>query len=242
MDQDQQAILLKKTSEILLGAHDFRDLAKNAVDLVVKQLKAQGLVGAGIFRVHQNENILSAYAYSARYTNIVDRLLPAKFSDLRISLAETKNLVVRTILTNQIQQSRNLADFSHGVVSEATTDKIQKLMRAKMGITFPIETRSGRVAGAILLALKEEKLSGEQLSLFETFASQLGLAFSNTFAFEKLMHQYQQKAESETDPDDEPSIKFTLRITPRQDKRLEQLAREKGTTKAELIREFLQKI
>ncbi|OGE79051.1 MAG: hypothetical protein A2751_01165 [Candidatus Doudnabacteria bacterium RIFCSPHIGHO2_01_FULL_46_14] len=239
---DDQFILLEKVSKILLGTYNFRDLARQSVALVVKELKNQGLVAAGVFRVLASENKLSAYAYSTKYSRVIDKILPARFSELSISLAETKNLAVKAAVTDQIQQSRRLADFSSGVLADDVTNRVQRFTKTKLGIAFPIHSRSGRVAGVILFAVTEEKLSGEQMALFQTFANQLGLAFSNAIAFEKLMHQYKQKSEDVHDHDNEPSIKFTLRITPREDKRLEELARNRGITKAELIRELLDKI
>lgn len=239
---DDRAILLEKIQKLLLGTHDFRDLAKGAADLIVRESKNQGLVAAALFRVHANENKLSAYAYSTKLMRPVDKLLPKSFSDLSISLTEIKNLTVKTALTDQIQQSKKIADFSYGVLPEVVTNQVQKFIKAKQGISFPIHTRSGRVAGVILFAVTDEKISAEMLALFQTFANQLGLAFSNVFAFEKLMHQYKQKTSDVHDHDNEPSIKFTLRITPRQDKNLERMARERGKTKAELIRELLDRL
>ena len=118
---------------------------------------------------------------------------------------------------------------------------MQMLMKAKSFMSFPIATHN-RIAGAILFASSAGEIDSEQITLFETFARQLALAFSNVFAFEKLMHQYQQKFKSENDPDNIPSVKFTLRITPAEDKKLDALARARGKTKAELIREFLDRI
>src|SRR3990167_8714719 len=99
---DDQTILLKKTSEILLGTYDFKDLAHKAVDLIVKQLRGQGLAAAGVFRAHPNENLLRAYAYSSKYSKVVDKILPTRFSELSISLSDAKNLAVKTVVTDQV--------------------------------------------------------------------------------------------------------------------------------------------
>ena len=78
--------------------------------------------------------------------------------------------------------------------------------------------------------------------MFEAFVDQLGLAFFNVQAFEKLMTKYRHDAEAEflgRNEENMPSVKFTLRITPKEDKKLEQAARERGSTKAEVIRDLL---
>src|SRR3989344_1902883 len=240
MNTDNQSILLKKVTSLLVGTHDFRDLAGKAASLVTKELKEQNLVGAAIFRVHQEENSVYAYTYANKFRRLIDALLPAKFSQFNIPLSKANNLVVKTVLTDQIQQNQSLADFSKDVLPESLTDKIQKIMRAKLFISLPIRLKSGKVAGVILLGLSDIKLSVEQLVLFEAFADQLGLAFSNIMEFERLMAKYQNlTSRFLASEDSSPSVKFTLRITPKENEKLEELAREKKRTKAEIIRDFL---
>ena len=236
-----ESLLLKKITSIFLGTHDFHELARRAVDLIVKELKSQGIATAGIGRVHEKENLLSAYAYATKFRRTIDKLLPSKFNQLSVPLSRTDNLGVRTVVTGQIQQSKKMADFSRGIISDELIDKIQKIMRGRLSICFPIKIRSGKVVGMLLLVTREEKITGEQLVLFETFAEQLGLAFANTMAFEKLITRYKKEQASEINEENLPSIKFTLRITPKQNKNLDRLARERGKTKAELIREILEK-
>src|SRR3989344_1905326 len=72
MNTDKQAILLKKTTALLVGTHDFRQLARQVTDLVVKELNDQNLVGAAIFRVHENENSLYAYTYANKYHKLIE--------------------------------------------------------------------------------------------------------------------------------------------------------------------------
>lgn len=239
---DEQTLLLKKITTIFLGTHDFQQLARQAVDLIVSELNKQGVVTAAIGRMHEKDNVIYAYAYSNKYRRLIDKLLPRKFSDLNVSLDRTDNLAVRTVVANQIQQSKRVADYSRGMLPDSLTDKIQSIMKGKLCISFPIRTRSGKAAGVLLLLLKDEKMTGQQLVLFETIADQLGLAFSNVMAFEKLVEKYQQTLQKDLtslNTEDIPSIKFTLRITPKQDRNLSRLGREKGMTKAELIRDRL---
>ena len=243
MNTDKQAILLKKTTALLVGTHDFRQLARQVTDLVVKELNDQNLVGAAIFRVHENENSLYAYAYANKYHKLIDTLLPAKFSQFNISLSRTDNLVVKSVVANQIQHSKDVADFSRGVVPDVISRKIQKIMKAEMFVALPIRLKSGKAAGAVLLALSDIKLDGEQLVLFETLASQLGLAFSNILEYERLLAKYENLAgRFASAEDDKPSVKFTLRITPKENEKLESLSRERKRTKAEIIRDFLETV
>lgn len=246
MTADNQALLLQKISNILIGTRDFQRLARQAVDLIVKEFKEQNLRGAAIFRVHQQDNLLYAYDYSYKYRRVIDKLLPTKFSELNIPLTATDNLIVKTAVTNQIQQSKRIADFAHGVLADDLSDKLQRLMKVKLAITFPIRLKSGKVGGVLMFVVGQETMTGKQLVLFETFADQLGLAFSNVFAFEKVVAQYKNTLDRDLatsiTKENIPSLKFTLRISPKQNKKLERLARETGKTKAEHLRELLDKI
>lgn len=240
MAQDQ-ALLLKRTSDILIGTYDFRELAVKAVDLIVKELKEQNLIGAAIFRVHHKDQLLYAYEYATKYRRIVDKFFPVKFSQLHVPLSLTENLLVRTVATGEMTQSPKLFDFSVGSLTATVTGLIDKTLKTKLWLAFPIRTRSGKIEGVILYGLLQEKLVAEQLILFQMFADQLGLAFSNVFKFEQLMAKYNNLLHdiSHAAPDSVPDIKFTLRITSKQNKALDRLAKERGKTKAELMRDLL---
>src|SRR6185369_3910707 len=93
-----QSVLLKKVTTLFVGAHDFRKLAAQAAELVTKELKEKNLIGAAIFRVHDQENLVYAYTYANKFRRLIDPLLPVKFSQFNVSLSETGNLIVKTIL------------------------------------------------------------------------------------------------------------------------------------------------
>ncbi len=244
MPIDNQSLLLEKITGIFVGTHDFRELANQAVDLIAKELKNQHVVTVGIGRVHEKERLLHAYAYATKYRKVLDKLLPKRFSELNIALDKADNLGVKTVTTGQIQQSKRVADFSRGIFSDQLADKLQKIMKGKLSAGFPIRSRSGKTAGFLLLILDEESLTGQQMLLFQAIANQLGLAFSNVFAFEKLVQKYKNSLAGELAGRNDqhiPSVKFTLRITPQEDKKLAELARQRGKTKAEIIREVIDK-
>lgn len=238
-----QSILLEKVTNVLLGTYDFQELAKKAVSLIVKELGEINVIGAAIFRLDDTNKLVRAFAYSTRYRRTIDKLLPKNFSDLNLDLSNNENLVVATITNGQIQQSPHLSDFSKGVLPDTLTNKIQHLMKVRLIVSLPIKLKSGRTAGAILFVLREEKLTGQEIVLLQTLSNQLGLAFSNVFAFEKLLKAYKKSSnKSGDDPENIPNLKFTLRITAKENKRLENIAKERNKTKAEVIRELIDKM
>jgi|SRR3989344_3438251 len=240
-----QALLLEKTTHVLTGTYDFQKLAQQAVDLIVREQSADSLISAAIFRAYPEKNEIRAYAYSTkRFRKMVDMLLPTRFENLSGPLTWTDNLTVQTYVKNQMQHSTRLFDFCTHVLSESVASKIQKLLKVGSTLTVPIPLKSGKVAGVFMWTSPQEKVSVVELNLIQTFAHQLGLAFSNVFAFERLMHSYKNNIDGESLTKSEtrtPSVKFTLRITPKQLSMLEAKAKQTQKTKADLIRELLDK-
>ena len=63
--QKENLALLEKVTSVLLGTRDFKVLAERAVNLMTDQLKNVGVVSATIDRVHQEEKLVYAYAFSS---------------------------------------------------------------------------------------------------------------------------------------------------------------------------------
>ncbi|OGN29718.1 MAG: hypothetical protein A3A33_04475 [Candidatus Yanofskybacteria bacterium RIFCSPLOWO2_01_FULL_49_25] len=239
-----QALLLEKTSRVLTGTYDFQKLAQQACDLIYKELKHDGFVGSGLFRVRPETNELYAYAYTAPSRRLIDALLPIQFSKLHLSMNADDNLTIRTARTGQSYESARFADFSRHALPDIVVDKIQKILKLKKCVSFPIFAKSGKVAGVLLCDFSDESAVARHVPLIQTFAKQLGLSFSNIFAFERLMNSYRkEKGANEATKDEAniPSVKFTLRLTPNQIKKLESLSRDRHKTKAEVIRDVIDK-
>ncbi|MEK7583247.1 MAG: GAF domain-containing protein, partial [Patescibacteria group bacterium] len=240
-----QALLLEKTTRVLTGTYDFQKLAQQAVDLIVHEQPKDILISAAIFRAYPEKNEMRAYAYTTRgFRKVIDSLLPVKFEDLRGSLSWTDNLTMHTYLSNKMQSSTKLSDFSKHIWPDIISDTVQKTLKARLFITFPITLKSGKVAGVFMYSSPRTEIPMEELNLFQTFAHQLGLAFSNVFAFERLMQKYKKDSatDSLTKPEtNTPSVKFTLRITPNQLKNLERVSKAQQKNKADLIRDLLDK-
>ena len=237
-----KALLLEKTTHELAGVQSFPELAKKAVKLITNEMVDKNITGASIYKVDYSQKKVIAHSYATRFKGADAAISSANFSKLSTPLSNSSNLIVRTVVTGKVQQSADFADFSADVVPKAVALGIQKVTKAKIGITFPITAKGGKVTGVIMFALTTSHIDPAEFELLETFSQQLGLAFANVFAFEKLMETYKRDlAKLETAPSEEdiPSIKFTLRITPKENKRLEEMASENKKTKAEVIRDLI---
>jgi hypothetical protein len=236
--------LVEKVNSVFLGTRDFKQLAERAVHLMADELKSEGIPGVAIFRVKPEAGALYAYAFATRSFDAVNKLFPRQFSDLSVSLDDKSNLLVGAIRSRQPQESDRLYDFSRPTLSEKTCNIIQRTIRFSRMIAYPLRLKQGKAAGVVLFALEGARLEERQRVLLEAFRSQLELAFENVLEFENVVERYKRsmaKASPKKHTEDVPTVRFTLRITPRQNNAIDTLARKSKTDKATLIRQLIDK-
>lgn len=229
---------------MFLGTRDFKQLAKRAVRLMTDELKGEGVLSAVIYRVNTKEGVLAPYAFSTRMFAEVTKLFPQKFFDLKVSLNESSNLLIKAIDTRHEQEGDRLCDFVRPVINETTADIIQRIVGGKHGIAYPLRLKQGKVAGVLFFGIVGQVIEDRQRVILEAFRSQLELAFENVLEFERVVERYKRsvaKTFEKTHEEDIPTVRFTLRITPKQNNALDKLAKEKSTDKASLIRSLIDK-
>lgn len=240
----QDLALIEKVNSVFLGTRDFKALAENAVRLMADELRSEGIVGAAIFRVRPEEKLLYAYAYASRGFDAVNKLFPRKFSELSVSLDESSNLLVRAVRNREPQESSHLYDFSKPTLNEMTCRAIQRTIGLSHMIAYPLRLKQGKAAGVILFAIENPRLEERQRIVLEAFRSQLELAFENVLEFEQVVERYKRsaaKASPQKHEQNIPTVRFTLRITPKQNQALAKLARKGNTDKASFIRTLVDK-
>lgn len=236
--------LLQKVNSVFLGTRDFKQLSERAVRLMTDELKGEGVLSAVIYRINPEEGMLAPYAFSTRMFAEVDKLFPQRFSELKVSLSESANLLIKAIATRREQEGDRLYDFVRPVINETTASVIQRIVGGKHGIAYPLRLKQSKVAGVLFFALENQTIGHAQRILLEAFRSQLELAFENVIEFEHVSERYQRmvaKTFEKTHEENIPTVRFTLRITPKQNDTLDRLAKEKATDKASLIRSLLDK-
>lgn len=242
--QKENLALVEKINSVFLGTRDFKVLAERAVNLMTDQLKNVGVMSATIYRVHPEEKSVYSYAFSSRAFEAVNKLLPKKLTELHISLDESSNLLVKSILTGEEQEGDTLYDFAKPALNEMVSGTIQRMVGAQHGIVYPLRQKQGKVAGAILFGVEGKVIEDQQRVLLEAFRSQLELAFENVFEFERVVERYKRsiaKTFEKTHEENIPTVRFTLRITPKQNSVLNRLAKESSGDKASLIRSLIDK-
>ena len=234
--------LIEKVNAVFLGTRDFQELAGQAAHLMAQELEGEGVAGVAIFRVRPEENSVYAYAYASRAFAAVNKLFPKKFSQLNVSLSEESNLLVRAVQTRREQESNKLYDFARPALNELTSAAIQRTIGFSHAIAYPIRLKQGKVAGVVLFVLDTSRVEERQSTLLEAFRSQLERAFENVFEFEQVVERYKRNAAKDSPKahqENIPTVRFTLRITPKQNSALARLAKKEETDKATFLRSLI---
>ena len=159
-----------------------------------------------------------------------------------MSVDESSNLLVRAVRSRQEQESPRLHDFSRPTLNEMTCRAIQRTIGFSHMIAYPLRLKQGRAAGVVLFAIENPRLEERQRIVLEAFRSQLELAFENVLEFEQVVERYKRSAAKASPAKHEqniPTVRFTLRITPKQNAVLAKLAKEAKVDKASLIRSWI---
>jgi len=235
--------LLHRISGVFLGTRDFKKLAKESVELITKELREEGIVGAAIFRVNEKDQVLNAYAYAADAFHIVERLLPAKFAQLSVPFTAKENLLIKAVLSRETQEGSKLAPFALPTLTDMTSTAIQKAVGISRFAAYPLRLRAGKIVGVLFVGFKEDRVTEEQSILLESFRLQLELAFENVLEFERVVERYKRtvaKTFEKTHEEDIPTVRFTLRLTPAQNNYLEKKSKVTDTDKTTLIRDLIE--
>jgi hypothetical protein len=241
---NESIALLQKVNSVFLGTRDFKQLAQNAVSLMTSEFKNEGVVAAIIYRVHQEDRTLRPYAFSSMANMAIDKMFPKKFEDLHVSLDDPSNLLVRAVNSRQEQEGSSLYEFVRPVISEHIAEVIQRIGGGKYAVAYPLRLKQGRVAGVLFFGIKNEVIEDKQRILLEAFRSQLELAFENVIEFERVAERYKRmvaKTFGKTHEEDVPTVRFTLRITPKQNDALNVLAKKSLVDKASFLRTLIDK-
>lgn len=240
--KDESLSLIEKINSVFLGTRDFKILAQRAVNLMTSELKDEGVVAAIIYRVHTEDKTLRPYAFSSRRYATVNKLFPKRFAELHVPLDEASNLLIKSMLTREEQEGGSLYDFVKPVISEHTAGVIQRVGGGQYGIAYPLRLKQGKVAGVLFFGVSGSEISGRQRMLLEAFRTQFELAFENTIEFERVIERYRRdlaKVPDNAHEENIPTIRFTLRITPKQNALIERKAKDESADKASLIRSLI---
>gem|GEM_PF-4252448 len=223
-----------------MGKFDFQEFAKNATEVVLKELN---LAAVAIFRIDHDSGELKSYAYSVNIpVKTINRILGMPFTKVKAPLGrKNTNFTEDTANSGQIHTSESLEDFSRYVVKKNIGTTLQRILKTRSHISLPIKVRGG-IEGVLFCASSEATMTETKISLLKTITTQLGLSMANVMAHERIIKQYEKSLDDKDTPKKKKaSIKFTLRINEDIEQYLFFKTHNTKMSKAEFVRDLLQK-
>lgn len=230
MPDNSDLQLINKINSALVGTLDFRELARQAAQIVLRELD---LAAVAIFRVDHQTGEMHPYAYAtkirqAQITKIARQTIsgPAVSPD-----------------SPSIDDARSWKASSTAALPGSIKDAAgERMLATRFHTSLPLKTK-GKTEGVLFCATQQGRLTPEQLSLLKTAADQLGLAISNVIAHENIITQFKNSLKPSSEKDGKiPKIKFTLRITKEIEQFLNYKVANTKHSKADYVRAYLEKM
>lgn len=169
--------LAKKLSNSL----DIDQLLQNAADQIAYDLK---LFGCLVF-LCDDEYVYAKTQTETWYTKFVNQILPQAFNTLKISLKETENYVVRSIIERKPQISTFLRDFSKKVFPDKISDTIQRFNGTSCIISFPMIVDNTAI-GAIIFSKSKGDNFNNEFEILSAFVEHVSTSIMNALKYREL--------------------------------------------------------
>jgi signal transduction histidine kinase len=128
--------------------------------------------------------VLKSSSLEKGILDIVERSLGNSIFDLKISDTYKENLFVKSLINKKTYISGDFADFVFPFMNESVARFIQKLLKAKYGISIPLIAQS-KMIGVLSFSFRHP-IADFDKQVLETFANQVANAIHNLHLQSKL--------------------------------------------------------
>jgi signal transduction histidine kinase len=186
---EEEVRIIGKLGVEISSTIDFDMLLQKSADAVVDVLKLHGCI---LFLKDQTEtNIYTKTISQSKQSRVAQQMLNlSNFKDkLSVSLNTKENLVVDSIINNRINESTELWRYTIGVIDRRFTEIIQTATFTGNCISIPVIYQEKTIGALLFTKRQKEDSYDREKVLLESYASQVGIAITNSGLFEA---QYRQ--------------------------------------------------
>lgn len=184
-----QIEIINQLIEDVGSSIDLDKVLQKSADSIVDALSLHGCI---LFLLNPQENSIYTKTISqSRQSRTALRILRVNnfLDQLKVSLRETQNLVVDTIVSDKLNQSEELWRYTVGVLDKPTVNLIQTATLTGTSISIPIKFKS-KIIGALLFTKRSRGTSfTSELPILKIYASEVGIAISNANLFKEKNEQ-----------------------------------------------------
>jgi transcriptional regulator with XRE-family HTH domain len=157
------------------------ELLQDAVDQTVYELN---LFGCILF-LCDDEYVYAKTQTETWYLKFVNQILPVPLNKMKLSLMDTENYVVKTIVEKKPQMTTILHNFSKNVFPDRISDMIQKYNGTKCAISFPMIVND-KVIGAMVFSKDTEENFDTEYSILQAFTDHIAITIMNALKYKEL--------------------------------------------------------
>ena len=182
-DKNKTLALLRKIETIILtSVTDLNQIAREVSDLLVEE----EFKFVELFIL--SESILKPLAISTSDNNeIVNKYGLDRFLTPPLSMIDRDNLLVRTLIHNNLHYTDNLKNVFTKSISQEEALQIQKDLGIKTAVVYPLKVRAD-VIGVMVIGITEEKdkISEDLKVLIDRLAGFVGIALDNAWLYQSM--------------------------------------------------------
>ncbi len=159
---------------------------RETLQLIVHNLVSLGYAFAALLAIDRERGLLADYVLSTAPGPMLEeaqRIMPSS-ADLPLSTQE--NLIVRCLLTQQVQITQDLREITSPILDSASIELIQRLSRVKVAAVVPVLV-GGQPFGVWIVGNdRRNRLDGDDVRTLTLFAGQAGLAIERARLYDSL--------------------------------------------------------
>ena len=106
------------------------------------------------------------------------------FANVGFSINDTENYHIKSFSRNEFLTTQDYYDLSRPLLTKQFSATVQKLLRAKWGITVPLVAKDKKL-GVLSLVWKGKEINENDKIIIKTFADQIATALYNSQLFEE---------------------------------------------------------
>jgi len=181
---------LWRIDRVILDTLDFKELTKEVVNVVLKELDYLKLGYQIIVLTLLNKKKKTVERVSISKTKAAATALeetPIPFKEIVIPLKEKENLLVKAVKNKKIYFTHDLSDVLYPEANRRVWRKIQKACNIKTSMIYPIVVR-GKSIGAMIFSLSKgaNKISKYEKEILAGFTNAVGIAVENATLYKRL--------------------------------------------------------
>ena len=185
-ERNKRLSALRKLDEVMMSSStNLLEVAQKVTDAISFEL---GFEIGVLALVDEPAGVLRRVAMSRTATGfLAKKALPLPYDKVEIPLSFDENVSVQALKMGQRRVTHDLYSLFVPALDRATSEKIQKTVKVKTSLVYPVRAR-GKTIGVMIISISrdESQLSAYEKESIESLVDVVGIALDNAMIYESL--------------------------------------------------------